>query len=284
MIKRAVAIVVLLAGCTGEKPEPVASGPPATQSVQAPFEYRITKTDETPHTMGPQVVVRLQTTNEIARAATQDDLRELWQHLSPTLGDRRIFIQLDTGVPGASLWGLITRLNLTGKWEVKVEKFETGIDAEPYNFVDKIDRKKPNQQAMILTLPVVNKIIERLKQAGWTQTYGSEDLVKLELPASGMESFDVTLSPEGITVQGYQKDESELFDVIVLLTEEVGIGNEIKSKMQSVIGSPEYFRGNGENHNGYSAWHWRIGAYDVSYRHREPDFDDIDIGFGFDAR
>jgi hypothetical protein len=102
----------------------------------------------------------------------------------------------------------------------------------------------------------------------------------LEKPAAGLESFDVTLSPEAITVQGYDKDESELFDVIDLLTEELGIGNEIKHKMQSVIGSPEYFRGNGENANGYSAWHWRIGDYDVSYRHREPHFDDIDIGYG----
>ena len=277
MIKRVAGIVVLLAGCGGPQPQsqPTATAPPAPQSNEAPFAYRIVSTDEKPHNMGPQVVVRLETTNEVAKQATLDDLKQLWRHIGPDLGDRRVFIQLDAGVPGASLWGLITRLNLTGKWEVNVEKFETGIDAEPYNFVDKIDRKKPNQGMMILTLPLANQIAERLKRSGWTQKYRSVDLVKLELPTAGMESFDVTLSPEGIDLQAYDKDDSELFDVIELLTVEIGIGNEIKRKMQSVIGSPEYFRGTS---NGSAVWYWTIRDYDVSYHHSEPHYDDIDIG------
>jgi hypothetical protein len=276
MIKRVASVVVLLAGCGGPQPQsqPTATAPPAAPA-KAPFEYRIVSTDEKPHDMGPQVVVRLETTNEVAKAATEDDLQQLWRHLGPDLGDRRVFIKLDTGVPGASLWGHITRLNLGNGWEVKVGKSDTGIDAEPYYFVDKIDRTKSNQGAMILTLPLVNKIIERLKLAGWTQTYRSEDLVKLELPAAGMESFDVTLSPEGITLHAWDKDDSAIFDAIELLTGEIGIGDEIKRKMQSVIGSPEYFRGTG---NGSAVWYWTIRDYDVSYLHQEPGIDNVDIG------
>jgi hypothetical protein len=46
--------------------------------------------------------------------------------------------------------------------------------------------------------------------------------------------------------------------------------------MQSVIGSPEYVRGNG---NGVGFWHWTIGTYDVLYYHTEPDLDNISIGY-----
>ncbi len=281
MIKRAVGIVVLIAGCGGPQSQPGASGPPVPQAVKAPFEFKIVKTDETPHDMGPQVVVRVETTNEVAKQATTDDLKQLWRHIGPGLGDRRVFIQLDTGVPGASLWGLVSRYNLTGKWVVKVEKFETGIDAEPYYFADKIDRSKPNQGAMILTLPVVNQIVDRLKRVGWTQKARSESLVNLELPAAGRESFDVTLTPEGINLHAYDKDDTAIFDAVDVLTEEIGIGNEIKRKMQSVIGSPEYFRG---TDNGVAVWHWTIGDYDVSYYHTEPGIDNVDIGRAFDER
>lgn len=66
MIKRAVALI-LLTGCGGPQSQPTATAPPTTQAVKAPFEYKIVKTDEKSHDMGPQVVVRLQTTNEIAK-------------------------------------------------------------------------------------------------------------------------------------------------------------------------------------------------------------------------
>jgi hypothetical protein len=277
-------IFVLLVGCGGPPPQQVVNNgtrqSTTTTDRTAPFEYRVVKTDETPHFMGPQVVVRLETTNEVAKAATDDDLKQLWRHMGPGLGDRRVFIQLHTGVPGASNWGLISRVNLTGKWQLTFTKFQGGIDAEPYYFVDKIDRTKRNQQAMILTLPVVNRIVERLKLSGWTETYRSEDLVKLEQPAPGLESFNVTLSPEGIELDAWHKDDLAIFDAIELLTEEFGIGDDIKRKMQSVIGSPEYFRGNG---NGVGVWYWTIRDYDVSYSHTDhgprQSVDNVSIGY-----
>jgi len=280
-MKREACILMLLAGCGGPAQPPAVNNPqPATTTTQAPFAYEIVNRDETRHTMGPQVVLRLQTTNEVAKAATEDDLRQLWQHLEPELGDGRVFIQLDAGVPGASLWGLISRINFGNGWEVKYEIFETGIDADPYYFVDKIDRTKPNQGAMILTLPLVNKIIERLKLAGWTEKHRSESLVGLELQGAGRELFDVTLTPEGINLHAWHKDDSEIFAAVELLTQELGIGGEIKRTMQSVIGSPEYFRG---TNNGVAVWHWSIRGFDVSYYHTErgpkKSIDNIDIGY-----
>ena len=133
---------------------------------------------------------------------------------------------------------------------------------------------------MILALPLVNKIIERLKLAGWTEKHRSESLVGLEKSAAGLESFNVTLSPEGIDLQAWHKDDSEIFAAVELLTQELGIGAEIKRKMQSVIGSPEYFRGTS---NGVGVWHWTIRDFDVSYYHTErgpkKSIDDIDIGY-----
>jgi hypothetical protein len=133
---------------------------------------------------------------------------------------------------------------------------------------------------MIVTLPVVNRIIERLKSFGWNETYRSEDLVKLELPAAGLESLSVTLSPESITLYAWYKDDSEVFGAVELLTQEFGISGDIKRKMQSVIGSPEYFRG---NRNGVGVWIWKIRNYEVMYTHdergRKQSIDTVDIGY-----
>lgn len=47
-----------------------------------------------------------QTTNEVARAATKDDL-------APTLGDRRVWIYLQTPVPSVLPWAVISRINVS---------------------------------------------------------------------------------------------------------------------------------------------------------------------------
>jgi hypothetical protein len=279
MTKTTIAAISLFACSIGCGTDPELQPMPVTRkSVRAPFEYRIIKIDTSPDGLEARVFLLVETPVGAAKHATTEDLRQFWRHIEPTISDEsRVLIKLATDVPGTSLWGNITRLNRDGEWEVDVEKFEGEIDEEPYYFVDQIDRTKPKQLMMILTLPVANKIDERLKRSGWNQTYRSENLIKLELPARGMESLNVTLSPEGISVQGYDKDESELFQVIDLLTAEIGIGGAVKRKMQSVIGSPEYFRGNDESHDGYSIWYWTIGDYDVSYRHSEPHWDEVDI-------
>ena len=124
--------------------------------------------------------------------------------------------------------------------------------------MDKIDRTKPNQRMMILTLPLANQIVERLKRSGWTQTYRCEDLVKLEARGNLNVLVRRDVSPEGINVPSYDKDESDLFDVFASLTEEFWIGDAIKSKMQSVIGIPEYFRG---TDNGRAVWYWTFRDY-----------------------
>jgi hypothetical protein len=216
--------------------------------------------------MGPQVVLQIETTNEAAKKTTEDDLRRFWEHISPTVGDRRAFIRISTPVPGDMPWANINRVNLTGQWELEIQKNEFGVDAEPYYFMDKIDRTKSYQQSMVLTLPVVNRIVERLKESGWNETYRSEDLVKFTLEGVGLESFTVDLMPGGISLQAWHKEDSEIFAAVDLLTRELGVGSAIKDKMQSVIGSPEYFRG---NRNGVGVWIWRIGDYDVMYTHHE---------------
>ena len=272
------AAVIFFAGCGADQsPQPPPNAAqPAPLSSKAPFKYRIIKQDDSPDGVEPRVFLLVETPLNVAKKATTEDLQQLWRHIEPTIADDcRVLIKLATDVPGTSLWGNITRLNRAGVWEVTAEKFKGEIEEVPYYFVDKIDRTKPNQGMMILTLPLANQIVERLKRSGWTQSYRSEDLVKLEQRATGMGSFDVTLSPEGITLQAWDKDDSAIFDAIELLTEEIGIGDAIKLKMQTVVGSPEYFRGTS---NGVATWYWTIGVYEVSYLHKEPGIDDIDIG------
>lgn len=290
MLKRIVVILLLLAGCSGEQAEtsksdviiaPVkAEQNPASamaESGKAPFEYREVSRGEEPHFMGPQVILELETTNDVAKETTEDDLGQFWEHIAPTLGNRRVFIRLKTPVPGVVPWGLITRINdFDGNWKVEIQRNEFGVDAEPYYFADKIDRSKQNQRAMILTLPVVNRIIERLKRDGWTINERQEDFVSADKSGNGIGSLSVTLTPEGIDLNAHRREDIEVFDVIGLLTDDLGIGNKIKQKMQAVIGSPEYYRGNS---NGVGVWNWTIGTYDVSYYHTEPGLDDISIGY-----
>src|SRR4051812_2181999 len=115
MIKRTLGIAVLMAGCGG--PQPVGSGPQATSQAAAksPFEYRIVEKDDSPHSAGAQSVLMVETTNEVAKKASEDDLRRFWQHISPTLGDVRVLIRLRTPVPGALPWGIVKRIRENGQ-------------------------------------------------------------------------------------------------------------------------------------------------------------------------
>jgi hypothetical protein len=275
MIKRAIGIVVLLGGCGGPKSQPTDSSPEVTtHEVKSPFEYRIVEQDNKPHFAGAQSVLMVETTNEAAKQATEDDLRQFWQHISPSLGDVRVLIRLRTPIPGALPWGIIKRINQNGKWELSISKNNFGVDAEPYFFVDKIDRSKKNQETMILTLPITNQIVERLKRDGWAVKNRDEDSVSLKQLGDGLESFDVTLTPDVIDLSASQKDDTAIFHAMELLTKELGIAQEIRHKMQSVIGSPEYFRG---TQNGVGVWNWRIREYEVSYNHLQTGIDTLTI-------
>jgi hypothetical protein len=170
--------------------------------------------------MGPQTVLELETTNEVAKQANEGDLRTLWEYLSPKLGNRRVFIRLSTPVPGVSPWGIISRINdFDGKWNLTINYNERGVDAAPYHFVDRIDRTKTNQRMMIVTLPVVNKIIERLTRDGWTIRRRTEDFVSAEKDTKGYGGLSLTMTPEGIDLDSHRRDHIETFDTINLLTE-----------------------------------------------------------------
>ena len=129
-----VAIVVFLMafliGCGREPLEASRRSQPDAKQ-DAPFEYRLVSIEEVMHNWGPQVVVNLETTNEVARNVTKEDLHELWQHLLPTLGDSRVFVYLKTPVPGAMPWALISRIRtdaFQGDWKVDIHVFEYAID------------------------------------------------------------------------------------------------------------------------------------------------------------
>lgn len=266
-------LVTSIAGCGGPQ-QPVASSLPAPQVVKSPIEYQILETDETPHNMGPQVVLTVETTNDVAKKSTRDDLIQFWKSIRPTLGNRRVFIYLKTPVPGVDPWGVITRLNLTGKWQVEVTRNEYGIDAEPYYFVDKIDRSKPNQGAMILTLPVVNRIIERLTRARWKVMERQEDFLSAE-SGKPFDSFTLTMTPESMSLDATGKDVVAFTDTVVSIVDEFGISEEVKTKLQSVFGSPEYVRAiPGEP----APWQWTIGDYFVTYYH-VADLDQLDVDY-----
>lgn len=269
----ATVLVATLMGCDNEQNETpgacfgnvdTSANAEPEQRHKAPFEYTLVCKDERSYGNGPQVVTDLETTNEVARNATKDDLRELWQHMAPTLGDRRASLRLKTPVPGVGWWAIIRRTKpFGGEWEVKIEFYPGGIDAEPYHFVNEIDRSAPNQFAMIVTLPMVNLINEKLVRRGWSFKRRSESLFLAE-SKRGTQSVEVTVTPEGMHVDTFLAEGNTFSDTVELLATELGIASEMKKKLYSVIGSPEYCRaGSGEP----AQWSWTFGNVEVTYRH-----------------
>lgn len=244
------------------------------QPPNAPFEYKLVSKEEMMHTWGPQVVVNLETTNEVARNATKDDLRELWQQLAPTLGDRRVFLYINTPVPGASPWAVISRIKTDDEWKLDMQTHEYGIDAEPYQFVNEIDRSVQNQRAMIVTLPMVNRLNEQLVRRGWTVKERQEDFYSAE-SKTGIQSVSVTLTPEGIDIYTFGAHGNTFADAVDLVFTDLGIADELKKQLYSVIGSPEYLRvAPGEP----ARWTWTFGEIEVTYI-RLPRIDNLSAGY-----
>jgi len=235
-----------------------------------PFEYKVISKEESRGLVWTEVIVWLETTNEVARNATKKDLRALLHHIVPNPGDRQIALRLKTSVPGAMPWGVISRLNTDGEWKVNVTIHEFGIDQEPYHFVNVIDRSVLNQRAMIVTLPVVNHANEYLIRHGWKVKQRQEKIFSAEFE-SGIQSVSVILTPESIRILAHRANENTLTDTTDAVFSELGIANKLKNKLYSVIGSPEYVRAvSGDP----AQWSWTIGDIEVTYS-RLPEMDDI---------
>ncbi len=283
MVGLATLIAALLIGCDNEqnlapstdsnRANPFLSGK-TVQNQNAPFKYHLVSKKEMLLTWGPQIVVNLETTNEVAKNATKEDLWELWQHMAPTLGDRRIFLYLKTPVPGALPWAVISRIKTDAEWELDIAIYEYGIDAEPYYFVNEIDRSIQNQRAMIVTLPMVNRLNEQLVLRGWNVKERQEDFYSAEYKR-GFQSISITLTPERIDIYIFKAGGNIFPDTVDLVFTSLGIAEELKKRLYSVIGSPEYIRVKpGEP----VQWTWSFGEIEVIYT-RFPQIDDISAGY-----
>ena len=150
-----------------------------------------------------------------------------------------------------------------GKWAVEIHKYDYGVDAQPYCFMDKIDRSVENQRTMILTLPVVNRIVEQVKRRGWTVTERTVNSVSAE-DGMGIGATEVSLTPDYLEFYANTVDDLEFIDTAVFILDELGIGEQVKHELQSVIGSPDYMRAAVEKS---AEWKWWFGPIAVSYSH-----------------
>ena len=272
-------LVAILIGCGSEQDarfdaanQDVAPSTMAGPHVgrEAPFEYKLISKEEMTHTWGPQVVVKLETTTEVAKKATKDDLRELWQQMAPTLGDHRVFLYIETPIPGASPWAVISRINMDGTWKVDITIYEYAIDAEPHYFVNQIDRSVEFQSAMIVTLPMLNRLNEQLVRRGWNVEHRQEDFYSARWK-EGIQSASVTVMPEGIDLNVLLADGNTFPDTVDIVFAELGIADEVKKNLYSVIGSPKYMRvAPGEP----AQWSWTIDGIEVTYL-RLPKIDQL---------
>lgn len=249
-------------------------GAASSGATNLPFAYEVIDVQEVVDDWGPGVTVELQTTNDVAKRATEDDLRKLWQYLAPTFGKRRVFLRLRTSVPGAWPWAMISRIKTDSEWEIDYSIHEHGIDAEPYHFVNEIDRSAPNQAYMIVTLPVLNRIQEQLLRQGWSVKSRQEDFFSAELNR-GVQSCSLTLTPEGIDIDTFHATGNTFIDTVVTVFGEFGIGNEVRAKLYSVIGSPDYTRVAPAKP---AKWAWKVGEMEITYT-RLPNIDNLSASY-----
>ncbi len=258
---------------------------PATTAAAAwspPFEYEVVKHD-TAHKFGPasalQHSFRVETTVDVAKLATESDLREIWQNdFAAKAGENTwAFVDFYVPTPGAGPWANINRLP-DGEYSIKPTSWRMGfcindynIDPEPNHFVERIDRSVSWQQAMVVDLPAANRIRERLTQAGFETSSHTVSQLSLDLPPTAM---NVLLTPDGINVSNLWRrnvDNERLFwSTCETVLSEIEIWNQVRQRSQAIIGSPEYFKGD--------SWNWEIGDYEVRYLHSDT-MDDLDVMF-----
>lgn len=239
----------------------------------APFEC--TLTEATSHTGWFKFVITLETTDAVAEEATPDDLRELWDVLEPCMHGNRVLVSLEMQKPGADAWGTLEGVKRENGWEVDASISEFAINAPSYHFVNNIDRSVDGQQCMIVTLPMVNRISRRLDQLGWTIKHRTERHFNAKPDTPGL-SLSVTLTPESASVaQWTPNDVNGFLQISQIVSTELGISTALDEKLNSVIGSPKYYRA---NNGDFVRWTWILNGLEARYNH-SSSLDTLDITY-----
>lgn len=127
---------------------------------------------------------------------------------------------------------------------------------------------------MIVTLPMVNHLNEKLVRHGWTLEQRDENYYSAKL-RTGIQSVSVTLTPETIDVYALLAEGNTFTDTVDLVFAELGIASGLKKELYSVIGSPEYVRvAPGKPQQ----WTWTFGEIEVTYI-RLPSIDNLRAGY-----
>lgn len=257
---------------------PIKKEPPA-----APFKYTVIKKEE--FKSQNKLFLKLETTNEVAKKATEEELVQLWEHLDPaTFGDYRVCISISTPVPGVAPWAVIIRDPIVnGHRNVVVRILADGIDAEPYCFMNEIDRSKGKQKRMIVALPMLNRLHEILTRRGWRMQERSVTRYTTHWISVDGAVHDLQISPEVVSLQTLgREDDTAFLDTVELVFQELGIADELKEKLFSVIGSPEYMRDiPGEK---MAMWRWELDDLLIDYSHRPKVCHNLRVEYKFEKR
>ncbi len=257
------AVFFSLFACDSRQPEGQSSKQAhPTQTTPAPFEYELQKRDESRHTFGPQTVLIIEVKKEVAKKASEQDVKQFWKHISPGINTDRAFVKIFPDIPGASAWVVISRLmNDYGGWEVTYNTAEWVLDLEPFYFLNEEDAKTKYEGQRFVSLEYVNTLHEKLVRMGWTIDHRSETLFIAEL-RNGLSAQRITAGPESLEVSIDNLDFTYLFDCIDLTYAEYGIHESIKMELKSFIGSPEQLNvGPGK----ISSHYFEVGNYEISY-------------------
>lgn len=160
--------------------EPIASPP-------APFAFRVVDRDTAPHTLGPQVALTIETTSEVARSATEAQMRQLWNHLTYELGANRAFLTLVA--PQHSIaWAVLKRTEAGGAVDIAMNQWVLEEEEEGQDEGTKASRAKRWGQMLAIR--------DRLLDQGWQAGPTQADFLNLKWrDPDGFGSGDVSMTP-----------------------------------------------------------------------------------------
>ncbi len=243
---------------TAEQPKPAV--PPK------PFEYKILNEEWCDTIVGRAVIVEIEVIDEVAPTVTEADLESLVPVFMEKYngGSFRIVFYAET--PLIQPWGVInhTPHNTLGE-TLSCNIYEYAFEFGPWYFPEKIDPNEEWHELVWLTLPMVNKIVNNATQYEWDIKSRSANDVYFKPKRSTLGSLDdgMSLDPQTWEISSYDGDVPGFVRLVEssLNYLDYDLSQNVVGKLNSVIGSQEYLRG--DKH----FWTWKIDRREVTFNH-----------------
>lgn len=255
-----------------------------------PFAYELVKHEEKEKLRRPLHVFEFRTTVAEAKKATKEALLDIWENDLATKVPSETYVYASFSVPtiGATSWGMIDRLpeemfDFDSGWKVEVMINEYAVDPDPHHFVAEIDRNVTWQKTMAVSLPVANEIIESVSRFGFNVDTREVDFIAMR---RNVGRSDIEITPNALTITGRLSlipgSEKEFWSTVEAALRPLGLWEETRRKVRTVVGSPGYLAAEEKAANGFQE-QWEIEDFTVSFSHHTKTWNVIRIYYNSES-